>query len=123
MSKTVYGILILLLNSYGMPYFLNGNVKKDMTLKNTTNGGQEKLARIYTIRGKKQTEVDELCCGDIGMIPKLVNTNTNDTLGGAFDYEAITYPKPYMKKAILPKLAEAKEYFLKTEKLMKNAIA
>ena len=28
MNKTTYGILILLLNGYGAPYFLNGNTKK-----------------------------------------------------------------------------------------------
>ena len=28
MNKTTYGILVLLLNSYGVPYFVNGNAKK-----------------------------------------------------------------------------------------------
>lgn len=28
MNKTTYGILTLLLNSYGLPSFLNGNAKK-----------------------------------------------------------------------------------------------
>ena len=28
MNKTLYGVLTLLLNSYGLPSFLNGNVKK-----------------------------------------------------------------------------------------------
>ena len=88
-----------------MSYFkvMNGSLKKDSTLTNRRTGKPEKFSHIYVIRGKKQTEVDELSCGDIGMTAKLSDTNTNDTLGGAFDYEAITYPKPYMKKAIMPK--------------------
>ena len=88
-----------------MSYFkvMNGSLKKDATLTNRRTGKPEKFSHIYVIRGKKQIEVDELSCGDIGMTAKLSDTNTNDTLGGAFDYEAITYPKPYMKKAILPK--------------------
>ncbi len=88
-----------------MSYFkvMNGSLKKDTTLTNRRTGKPEKFSHIYVIRGKKQIEVDELSCGDIGMTAKLSDTNTNDTLGGAFDYEAITYPKPYMKKAILPK--------------------
>ena len=88
-----------------MSYFkvMNGSLKKDATLTNRRTGKPEKFSHIYVIRGKKQIEVDELACGDIGMTAKLSDTNTNDTLGGAFDYEAITYPKPYMKKAILPK--------------------
>lgn len=28
MNKTTYGILVLLLNAYGIPSFLNGNAKK-----------------------------------------------------------------------------------------------
>ena len=88
-----------------MSYFkvMNGSLKKDATLTNRRTGKPEKFSHIYVIRGKKQIEVDELSCGDIGMTAKLADTNTNDTLGGAFDYEAITYPKPYMKKAIVPK--------------------
>jgi len=88
-----------------MSYFkvMNGSLKKDATLTNRRTGKPEKFSHIYVIRGKKQIEVDELACGDIGMTAKLSDTNTNDTLGGAFDYEAIKYPKPYMKKAIVPK--------------------
>jgi len=84
---------------------MNGSVKKDMTLKNTTNGGSEKLARIYTIKGKKQTEVDELCCGDIGMTAKLNNTNTGDTLTASaknIKYKGIAFPEPFLTQAIKP---------------------
>lgn len=28
MNKTTYGILVLLLNGYGVPFFVNGNTKK-----------------------------------------------------------------------------------------------
>ena len=65
-----------------MSYFkvMNGTLKANAVLKNLTTGENEKIAHIYSIKGKKQTEVDELVCGDIGMTAKLVNTNTNDTL-------------------------------------------
>ncbi len=87
---------------------MNGTLKKDMTLKNLTNGTSEKMAHIYTIKGKNQTEVDELACGDIGMIAKLTNTNTNDTLTASSDaaYAKITYPTPYMSQAMLPATAK-----------------
>ena len=87
---------------------MNGTLKKDMTLKNLTNGTAEKMAHIYTVKGKTQTEVDELCCGDIGMIAKLANTNTNDTLadGSEVAYAKITYPTPYMSQAMLPATAK-----------------
>jgi len=83
---------------------MNGELTSDMTLTNRTNGSNEKMAHIYTIRGKKQTEVTALACGDIGMIAKLAATNTNDTLTLSTDmqYKKIEFPKPYMTQAIMP---------------------
>ncbi|MBR4074409.1 MAG: elongation factor G, partial [Firmicutes bacterium] len=83
---------------------MNGELTADMTLKNTNTGAAEKMSHIYTIRGKKQTEVTSLACGDIGMIAKLANTNTNDTLtlNADIQYKKITFPKPYMTQAIMP---------------------
>ncbi len=83
---------------------MNGSVRRDMVLRNNTTGDNEKLAHIYTIRGKKQTEVEELACGDIGMVAKLNNTNTNDTLtwNKAFAYRKIVFPKPYYVKGMTP---------------------
>ncbi len=83
---------------------MSGELTSDMTLKNTNTGASEKMAHIYTIRGKKQTEVSALACGDIGMIAKLANTNTNDTLTLESDiqYKKIVFPKPYMVQAIMP---------------------
>lgn len=84
---------------------MNGELKRDMALTNATNGVVEKMAHIYMITGKKQTEVDTLSCGDIGMIAKLTRTNTNDTLSltpGNIRYAPITYPTPYMTMNIVP---------------------
>ena len=93
-----------------MSYFkvMNGTVKRDMLLKNNTTGDNEKLAHIYTMNGKKQTEVDELACGDIGMVAKLTSTNTNDTLtwNKEFKYAPITYPNSYFVKAMVPLTAK-----------------
>ena len=82
---------------------MNGTLKKDMTLTNLTNGTAEKFAHIYFIRGKKQTEVEEIVCGDIGMTAKLTATGTNDTLGGNKKYAPVEFPHPYMRMAIVPK--------------------
>lgn len=91
-----------------MSYFkvMTGELRRDMTLANLTTGGYEKLAHIYTLCGKKQTEVDTLCAGDIGMTAKLANTNTNDTLAAELampKYTNIRFPKSYMQMAIKPK--------------------
>ncbi len=86
---------------------MSGCLKKDMALTNARTGSQEKIAHMYTLKGKKQTEVDTLCCGDIGMLQKLVDTATNDTLyaGAAVAYKGTEFPEPYMRKAVS---AEAK---------------
>ena len=85
---------------------MNGDLNKDMTLRNTTTGQNEKFNKLTIMRGKKQIDVDSLSCGDIGVTAKLINTNTNDTLTTAADnvkYQPIKYPKPYMTMAITPK--------------------
>lgn len=83
---------------------MNGSLRRDMTLKNLTSGTSEKIARIYVLRGKNQTEVEELSCGDIGMVAKLTSTNTNDTLSSVdtTPYRKIKYPTPYYCQAIVP---------------------
>jgi len=84
---------------------MNGELRNDMTLKNLQTENSEKFAHFYVMRGKKQTEVDTLCCGDIGMIPKLANTNTNDTLtnGNALPYTPAVYPESVFTMAVSPK--------------------
>ncbi len=83
---------------------MSGELTNALTLKNQTSGAAEKFGHIYTLRGKKQTEVTALACGDIGMIPKLTATNTNDTLtvSSELQYKKIVFPKPYLTKAIMP---------------------
>ncbi len=83
---------------------MSGNLTNDLTLKNITNGSVEKMSHIYTICGKKQTEVTSLCCGDIGMIAKLAGTNTNDTLtvSSEIEYKKIEFQHPYYTMAITP---------------------
>ena len=83
---------------------MNGLLRKDATMVNRTTGDNEKFAHIYTLKGKKQVEVDALACGDIGMVAKLNNTNTNDTLtwDKDFSYAKIEYPTPYYSQVMVP---------------------
>ncbi|MBQ7048343.1 MAG: elongation factor G, partial [Clostridia bacterium] len=82
---------------------MNGNLKKDTQLTNLRSEQGEKIARIYTCVGAKESELDELVWGDIGYTTKLVATNTGDTLGGKEAFAAIDFPKPYYRQAIVPK--------------------
>ena len=85
---------------------VSGKVTPDMTLVNARSGAQEKLGHIYYMQGKKNVEVQEICCGDIGAVSKLSDTKTADTLCDAKAVEAapgIEFAKPCYSMAISPK--------------------
>lgn len=83
---------------------MNGTLRKDAVVKNPSTGKEEKLAHIYTVRGKKQTEVDVLHTGDVGVLTKISGIGTCDTLStsGDIEYRKISFPRPYMEKALKP---------------------
>lgn len=87
---------------------MGGSVSRDMALKNYRSGSEERLAHIYIMKGNKQVEVEKLACGDIGMISKLSDTNTNDTLSlsGNLSYKPVSYSKPYYCRAMYPLTAK-----------------
>ena len=85
---------------------ISGKVTPDMTLVNARSGAQEKLGHIYYMQGKKNIEVQEIGCGDIGAVSKLSDTKTGDTLCDAKAVEAapgIEYAVPCYSMAIAPK--------------------
>ena len=65
---------------YSFVKVLSGSITPDMTMVNARTGDNEKLGRLYTMRGKKATEVKELVCGDIGAIAKMDKVKTGNTL-------------------------------------------
>lgn len=87
---------------------MTGILRRDAALRNLRSGAVEKMAHIYIMRGKEQTEVDELACGDLGMVAKLTATNTNDTLSASGDtaYAPVKYPTPYLCRALVPESAK-----------------
>ena len=85
---------------------LSGDISSDMTLVNATTGANEKLGRLYTMRGKKSEEVKELGCGDIGAIGKMDRVKTGDTLCDQRKFiklDPIPFAEPNFSKAIAPK--------------------
>ncbi len=82
---------------------MNGKLTSGQTLVNAQTASVEKFAHIYTMVGKKQTEVEELCCGDIGVVTKLANTNTCDTLSkyGTMQFQPPVYPAPFYSMAVV----------------------
>ncbi|NCB51825.1 MAG: elongation factor G [Clostridia bacterium] len=86
---------------------ISGKVTSDMVLTNARSGSQEKLGHIYYMQGKKNIEVQEIACGDIGAVSKLSDTKTGDTLCDPKNCEAapgITFTPPCYSMAISPKI-------------------
>ena len=65
---------------YSYVKVLSGEITSDSALVNARTGETEKLGRLYTVCGKKNTEVKVLACGDIGAIGKMDKVKTGDTL-------------------------------------------
>ena len=91
---------------YSFVKVLSGSITPDMTMVNARTGDNEKLGRLYTMRGKKATEVKELVCGDIGAIAKMDKVKTGDTLCDSRKVVAlkgIPFAEPCYSVAIAPK--------------------
>ena len=91
---------------YSFVKVLSGSITPDMTMVNARTGDNEKLGRLYTMLGKKATEVKELVCGDIGAIAKMDKVKTGDTLCDSRKVVAlkgIPLAEPCYSVAIAPK--------------------
>ena len=76
----------------------SGVLRSDATIYNAERETEEKISRLYVLRGKEQIEVSELHAGDIGAIGKLSNTMTGDTLSTKANpivYDRIEVSTPY----------------------------
>ena len=85
---------------------ISGKVTNDAQLFNINRDTQEKISKLYVIKGKKQVETNELIAGDIGCVAKLSVTKTGDTLSAKNDkiaLMAIKLPSPNVKMAIIAK--------------------
>ena len=83
----------------------SGEVKADSQLYNPNKGAMEKIGKVYTLCGKKQTEVSGISAGDIGCVTKLEKTKTGDTLcdkGKNIILTGIEFPAPVLSMAVKP---------------------
>lgn len=80
----------------------SGSVTSGATVRNA-NGQEEKLNHLSVPQGKERLEVPRLHAGDIGVMAKLRNTHTNDTLstgGTPAQLEPIEFPRPDIALAV-----------------------
>ena len=90
---------------YSVIKVLKGSVTSDMSLRDLRASSTDKLGRLYSICGKKTTEVKDACCGDIVAVGKM-DWKTGDTVcDPKLDEElpAIDMPEPCYSMAISPK--------------------
>jgi elongation factor G len=76
----------------------SGVIKSDSQIYNTNKETEEKISRLYVLRGKEQIEVEELHAGDIGALGKLSDTSTGDTLAtkaAPIEYDRIEVATPF----------------------------
>jgi elongation factor G len=82
---------------------LSGTVENGTELKNAARNTSEKLNHLSIPLGKERLEVDRLHAGDIGVVAKLKDSHTNDTLS-ALDRPLVVkgtdFPRPDISVAV-----------------------
>jgi elongation factor G len=80
-----------------------GSVKSGGEVLNASHDKPEKLAHLSIAQGKERVEVDELRAGDIGVVAKLRDTHTNDTLSAPnhpLVLNGVDFPEPDIAVAL-----------------------
>ncbi|MEI0563079.1 elongation factor G [Brachyspira pulli] len=81
----------------------SGSIKSGDEIYNSRTGKKEKVAHIYMARGKKQIESDTITAGDIGVLAKLSDCRTGDTISvpsSPFQFLPLKIPQPIYFTAI-----------------------
>jgi elongation factor G len=84
----------------------SGVARGDSTLANPRSGGPERIGHLGTMQGRQIEQIAELRAGDLGVLAKLKDTKTSDTLTDAQNriaYPAIEFPRPSISFAVEPK--------------------
>ncbi len=90
-----------------LSYFrvFGGSVASGAEVHNAVRDRGEKLSHLSIPQGRDRTEVDALRAGDIGVVAKLRDTHTNDTLSAPSHplvLEGVRFPAPDMAVAVEP---------------------
>ena len=80
------------IGKYSLMKICTGTLKGDTVVYNVNKDAEEKIGKVYVMRGKEVIEVPELKAGDIGAVAKLTVTGTGDTM--AVRTAPIVYHKP-----------------------------
>ena len=93
------------IGKYSLIKVCTGTLKGDTTLYDIDQDSEEKVGKVYVLRGKEAIEVPELQAGDIGALAKMSKVQTGDTLAGkgaTVVYDKPQIPTPYTYKRYDP---------------------
>ena len=83
-----------------------GQLKAGTYILNSSNGKQERVARLVLMHANHRQDVSVLHAGEIGAVVGLKNTTTGDTLTDPslpVILEKLTFPEPVLEEAVEPK--------------------
>ncbi|MDH5751874.1 MAG: elongation factor G [Deltaproteobacteria bacterium] len=81
---------------------LAGELKPGLEMFNVSTDNMERPAHIFKLQGKEQVEVKSLGPGEIGVLPKLSETHSGNTLcskAEKVEYQPIDFPAPVLSYA------------------------
>ncbi|MBT4774266.1 MAG: elongation factor G [Crocinitomicaceae bacterium] len=84
----------------------SGTLPSGSYVLNTRTGKKERISRIYQMHANKQSQIDELACGDIAALVGFKNIKTGDTLCDEkhpIVLESMDFPEPVIGIAVEPK--------------------
>lgn len=84
---------------------VSGTLAPNSELTNSRTDKKERVAHVFKMTGKETEDVTAVPAGDIAVLPKLADTQTNDTLSakGGVAFDALPIPEPLYPVAIVAK--------------------
>jgi elongation factor G len=85
---------------------ISGTIKSGTDLVNQQTRASERITQAYSLQGKNRLDLKAFSAGDIGVVVKLKNTHTGNTLSSkelSVTVPEVVYPNPVMDVAIMSK--------------------
>jgi elongation factor G len=83
----------------------SGRLSSNSSFYNVTQKTVERFTQIYILQGKEQRPIEEAVCGDIVAIPKLKQTQTQDSLAEEshpVEFSPLSFPEPMISASVKP---------------------
>ncbi len=82
----------------------SGELSDDQEVYNSNNSSQERVGKLYYLKGKEQVAVSKVSVGDIVAVSKLQKTSTGDTLSSPSKpivLPGVEFPEPIISFAVV----------------------